>query len=151
MQLSEHFSLEQLTASVIATRKGIPNVPDADQVENLRLLAQYLENVQSLLGRVLVIDSAFRSLKLNSAIGGSSTSAHLEGYAADFVCPAFGTPREICEAIAGAEISFDQLIQEGATAEGGGWTHLSIAPAMRGEILTATFLNGKAVYSQGLA
>jgi hypothetical protein len=142
MNLSDNFTLEQLTASAIALRKGIANVPSADTIENLKLLAQTLERVQKLLGPIH-IDSAYRSIRVNLAVGGSSHSAHLDGYAADIVAAGRG-PREVCEAIAGAGIPFDQLIQEGT------WTHLSVDPRMRGEILTAHFLNGKVAYTQGL-
>lgn len=142
MNLSDNFTLEQLTASAIALRKGIANVPSADTIENLKLLAQTLERVQELLGPIH-IDSAYRSIRVNLAVGGSPHSAHVDGYAADIVAPGRG-PREVCEAIAGAGIPFDQLIQEGT------WTHLSIDPRMRGEILTAHFLNGKVAYTKGL-
>lgn len=143
MQLTDNFSLEQLTASGVAIRRGIPNVPSADTIENLKLLAQTLERVQELLGPIH-IDSAYRSIRVNLAVGGSSHSAHINGYAADFTAPSFGSPYEVCQAIAGAGIPFDQLIQEGT------WTHLSIDPRMRGEVMTAHFLNGKVAYTQGL-
>ena len=143
MNLSDSFTLEQLTVSSIGLRKGIPNVPDADQIENLKLLAQALERVQHIVGPIH-IDSAFRSPRVNQAVGGSAHSAHLDGYACDFTAPGFGSPVEVCKAIAGAGISFDQLICEGT------WTHLSVDPRMRGEVLTAHFANGKVAYTQGL-
>ena len=142
MNLSDNFTLEQLTASGIALRKGIPNVPSADNIENLKVLAQTLERVQELLGP-LHIDSAYRSIRVNLAVGGSSHSAHIDGYAADIVAPGRG-PREVCEVIAGSGIHFDQLIQEGT------WTHISVDPKMRQEVLTAHFLNGKVAYTKGL-
>ena len=144
MNLSNNFTLEQLTASGVALKKGIPNVPNDEQKSNLTELAQALEGVQLLLGKIY-IDSAFRSPKLNSAVGGSTTSAHLQGYAADFVCPSFGSPKEICEALTGSGVHFDQLIQEGT------WVHISIDPRMRGEVLTAHFSDGRVSYTQGLA
>lgn len=141
MNLSNNFTLETLTFSFYAERHGIDNTPNADQIENLKILAQALERVQQLLAHPINIHSAFRSPKDNAAVGGSTNSAHLQGYAADFVCPAFGTPIEVCQAIQGSDISFDQLIQEGT------WAHLSIDPRMRRELLTATFSGGKATYS----
>lgn len=140
MNLSNSFTLEQFTFSETAIRKGLDNTPNDEQIANLTDLAQSLERVQQLLGP-LHISSAFRSPKVNAAIGGSSTSAHMEGYAADFTCPSFGTPLEVCKAIAASDLSFDQLIQEGT------WAHLSIDPRMRRELLTATFSGGKATYS----
>src|SRR5881396_1727480 len=96
MNLSDHFTLEQLIASEIATRKGIQNVPTPEQIVNLTELAATLEQVRELVGPIH-INSAFRSLRLNSAIGGSAHSAHLSGYACDFTAPGFGTPKEVCE------------------------------------------------------
>jgi len=145
MNLSNSFTLSALTFSETAVRRGIPNVPNDEQVFNLTELAQSLDRVQLLLGFPLHISSGFRSPKLNSIIGGSVNSAHLEGYAADFTCESFGTPLEVCKAIAGSDISFDQVIQEGT------WVHMSVDHRMRRETLTAHFLAGKATYSPGLA
>jgi hypothetical protein len=147
MNLTEHFSLDQLTVSGIALRKGLSNVPNDEQIAHLTLLAQTLEQLREFLGP-FHIDSAFRSPEVNAAVGGSSHSAHLDGYAADIVAPGFGTPLEVCQAIAGAGIPFDQLIQEGGIH---GWTHVSVDPRLRKEIMTAHFDGGKVSYSTGLA
>ena len=144
MNLSNNFTLSQLTASETAIRKGIPNEPTPEQIANLVDLAATLEQVQRLVGPIH-INSAFRSVRLNAAIGGSPTSAHLDGYACDFTAVGFGTPREVCQAIEGAGIPFDQLIEEG------NWCHLSVRPPLRQEILTAHFAGGKVSYSTGLA
>lgn len=145
MNLSNNFTLEQLTFSETAVRRGIDNTPTEEQIVNLTELAQGLERVQLLLGFPLHINSAFRSAKLNSAIGGSTHSAHMDGYAADFTCAQFGSPLEVCKAISVSEISFDQVIQEGT------WVHFSVEPRMRKELLTAHFAGGKVTYSVGLA
>ena len=150
MNLSNSFTLETLTFSETAIRKGLDNTPNADQIENLTVLAQALERVRNILGSSLLIHSGFRSPKVNAAVGGSSTSSHLEGYAADFVCPGFGTPKEVCQALKDGAVPFDQLIQEGGGPNGGGWVHFSVDPRMRGEVLTASFSNGKPSYTQGL-
>lgn len=146
-QLTTHFSLEELTASEIALRKGLDNTPDAETVENLRLLAGALEDVRRLLSAPLIINSAYRSPKVNSALGGSviPPSAHMRGYAADFTAPQFGTPIEICRAIRDSGIKFDQLIAEGE------WVHFAIDPRMRQMVLTAHFNGGKATYLAGIA
>jgi len=130
MNLSNNFTLEALTFSETAVRKGLDNVPNPEQVANLTELAQALERVQSLLGP-LVIHSAFRSPKVNAAVGGSTTSAHMEGYAADIVCPSYGSPLQVCQAIAGSEIPYDQIIFEYES-----WCHLSIDPRMRKMVLS---------------
>jgi hypothetical protein len=143
INLSNNFTLEQLTFSETAVRRGLDNTPTPEQEENLRELAQSLERVQQILGSALHINSAFRGPKVNAAIGGASTSAHLEGYAADFTCPGFGTPLEVCKAIAGSEIPFDQIIHEYKS-----WCHFSIDPRMRKMLLTK---NTGEPYEAGLA
>ena len=150
MQLSNSFSLSQLVFSETAIRKGISNDPSPEQIENLTELAMALERVVQLLGFPIVIHSAFRSAKLNAAIGGSPRSAHMDGYAADFTCREFGSPLEVCKAIAGSDITFDQVIAEGIDSPWGGWAHISIAPALRNETLTARFEDGRATYTAGL-
>jgi len=144
MQLSNSFTLEALCFSETAVRKGIANDPTPEQIANLTELAMALERVVQLLGFPITIHSAFRSAKLNAAIGGSPRSAHMDGYAADLVCPEFGSPLEVCKAIAGSDIPYDQCIYEGA------WCHFSVAPALRKETLTAHFDAGKVTYSTGL-
>lgn len=131
MNLSPHFTLEELTRSEIALRKGLDNTPDADTIANLTVLALGLEEVRTLLGHPLHINSAYRGPKVNSAVGGSKNSAHMRGYAADFVCPQFGTPQEICRAIMDSTIQYDQLIHEF-----GAWVHISFDPQMRHMNLT---------------
>ena len=148
MNLSNSFTLEALTFSETAVRKDLDNTPTDEQVQNLTELAQALERVVLLLGFPIHISSAFRSPKVNAAVGGSITSAHMEGYAADITCFSFGSSLEVCKAIAQSDIDFDQIIFEGG---GKGWCHISIDPQMRHETLTATFTGGKPTYTPGLA
>lgn len=132
MNLSNSFTLSDLTFSDYGSRHGIDNSPTPEQIENLRELAQALERVQTLLGYPIHINSAYRSAKINTAVGGSATSAHLLGYAADFTCGGFGTPLEVCRQISDVgTIDFDQLILEYDS-----WTHLSVDPRMRRMLLT---------------
>lgn len=122
-QLSMHFSLAELVASQTAVRKGIDNTPSAVEVENLRRLAQVLETVRDLLGGVPIqISSGYRCPALNQAIGGSQTSVHCKGLAADFVAPRFGAPLEVATAIRDSGLPYDQLIHEY-----GRWVHLGLA------------------------
>jgi hypothetical protein len=145
MKLSEHFDLDEFTASQTAVRKGIDNTPSKNVIENLRMLANTLEHVRSLLdNNPIRISSGFRCVALNRAIGGSKVSAHTFGYAVDFTCPGFGTPKEVTNKIAASTIKFDQLIYEGT------WVHLSVDPQNRRELLTAHFKNGKASYTKGI-
>ena len=141
MNLSEHFTLEELTFSQTATRKGINNVPSEAVVRNLKILATNLERVRAVLLYPLHISSGYRSYELNKAVGGSNKSAHMDGYAADFTSPSFGTPEAIVRTLQRHGIQCDQCIMEGT------WVHISFAPEMRNQFLTATFTNGVASYS----
>lgn len=145
MNISPNFTLDELTHSDIALRKGIDNTANAEIIANLTELALTLEKVRDLLGVPMHINSAYRGPKVNAAVGGSSTSAHMTGQAADFTAPAFGTPQEIAIEIAASDIEFDQLIFEGA------WVHIGIRGDMRRQIMTAHFDGGKASYTQGIA
>ena len=145
MQLTAHFNLDELTFSQTAVRSGIDNTPSEAVVENLKVLANGLEQVRALLGYPLHVNSGYRCPDLNVAIGGAKQSAHVEGWAADFICPQYGKPLEICKTIAASQIEFDKMIQEGT------WVHISFAPSKRRECLTAQFKDGKASYTQGIA
>lgn len=134
MSLSPHFTLEELTFSSTAQRLNIDNAPPPNVVPHLSVLAAGLEQIRVLLGQVpLHVDSGFRCPALNRAVCGAPNSAHLDGYAADFICPAFGAPLAIVARIAGSYIAFDQCIQEGT------WTHISFDPKARRQLLTAHF------------
>lgn len=147
MQLTPNFSLEELISSDTALRRGIDNTPDGIVSGNLRqYTAPGLEQVRTLLGNNPVrIASGYRCPALNTLIGGSKTSAHVHGLAADFTAPEYGTPAQIARAIAASAIQFDQLIMEGT------WVHIGFAPVPRRELLTAHFLAGRVRYSAGLA
>ena len=143
MQLTDHFTLAQLTYSETAERDGIDNSASPDVVDNLRRLAEGLEAVQALLGAPLEISSGYRSPELNRVVGGSPTSQHSLGLAADFVCSAFGTPMEIAAAIQASDIEFDQCI-----LEYGRWVHLSFSATPRGRMLS--IYNSRDGYLDGL-
>lgn len=143
MTLTDHFTLAELMRSSVAERKGIDNsVPDR-LLPHLFILAVGLEQVRALLGFPLHIDSGYRCPALNAAVGGAKQSAHMDGFAADFICPAFGDPLSIVKAIEASDIKFDKCIQEGT------WVHISFAPAMRRELLTAHFGPNGTTYTQG--
>ena len=144
-QLTPHFTLEDMVRSDIATRKCINNVPSPEVIANLRQLCDRLEIVRSYLGNnPMIITSGFRCAQLNSEIGGSATSDHVSGWAADFLCPAFGDPEAVCKEIESSAIIFDQLIFEGT------WTHISFSPKSRGDVLTAHFHPGGVAYTDGI-
>ena len=121
MQLSEHFTLEELTASETAARNGWDNTPNADELTNLKRLAEFLEEVKSVLGgKPVMINSAFRSKQVNDAVGSKDTSQHRIGCAADIRIPSM-TPDEVVKTIMAAGIGYDQVIREFDR-----WTHISI-------------------------
>ena len=120
MQLSEHFSLGELTASEIAARKGLENFPTGVELDNLARLAEKLEEVRKVLGKPIMINSAFRSIEVNAAVGGVKSSQHCLGCAADIRVIGM-KPDEICRAIIASNIQYDQLIREFDS-----WTHISI-------------------------
>ena len=134
-----------MVESPIATRLGIDNTPDWDITQRLGGTAVNLEAVRSLLSNPLYIGSGYRCPKLNSAVRGSRGSDHMQGYAVDFVCPAFGTPLEIVKAIQASSIQFDQCIHEGT------WVHISFAATMRRQVLTAVFGPSGTTYMKGVA
>ena len=133
-QLTANFHLQEFVRSATADRKGIDNTPNDAVVERLKDLANVLENVRDILRSRVIVLSGYRCASLNVAVGGVRNSAHLDGYAADFVCPGYGDPRRVFERLAvGLYSRFDQLIYEKSLQ--GGWIHLSVNPAFRGEII----------------
>ena len=141
MMLSPHFSLAEMTVSQTAARRGIKNEPDAAQTENLRRLAQLLEQVRAVTNQPLTVNSGFRSQQVNTLIGGVPTSEHCDGRAADIICPAYGNPYQLAKAIEAANIPFNQLI-----LEYGQWVHISIPKAGFGaKMQTLTYRHGMAV------
>lgn len=142
--LTPHFSLEEMVMSPYAERNGIDNTPPEHIIERLKNTAFHLEIVRGLLGQPLIIKSGYRSQKLNTAVNGAPHSAHRNGDAADFICPAYGSPLKICKAIDAAHIQYDQLIQEGS------WVHISFAIPQRQEVLTARFTATGPEYIKGL-
>ena len=120
MQLSEHFTLEELTRSEVAERKGLDNTPNASEVSNLVRLAGLLEEVRALLNKPILLNSGFRSKAVNDSVGSKDTSQHRIGCAADIRVPGM-TPKQVVEACIEANIGYDQIIEEF-----GSWTHISV-------------------------
>lgn len=134
IQLSDHFWLSEFTVSQRATRLGINNQPPKVILDNLIHSASQMEIVRTLLGNhPITPSSVYRSPELNEKTpGSSSTSAHMTGFAVDFACPRFGTPRDIYEYLSMCdEISFDQLILEFDA-----WVHISFDSQNRNEVFT---------------
>jgi hypothetical protein len=145
MMLSPHFSLDEFTHSETALRLGIDNTPSAEIVANLTRVAHALETIRTRLHQPIHISSGYRCQALNIAIGGSKTSKHMDGLAADFTCHDMSVT-DTCRAIRDlGEVDYDQLIHEFSR-----WVHLGLAPfgmAPRRDDLT-TAKSG--VYTAGL-
>lgn len=138
MNLSPHFTLEELTASNKAKALKIDNTPTPEILENLKALALALELVRSVIGKPLKISSAYRCPALNTAVKGSKSSQHVQGLACDFTVTGV-PPRQICEKIVAAGLHFDQIILENISAESpnGVWVHYGISKGtMRNQVLT---------------
>ena len=118
--MTENFSLEELTCSDYAIRKGLDNTPDADVQANLLILAQGLERIRKLLGKPLIISSGYRSPKVNAGIGGAPNSYHTKGLAVDFTVPGM-TPAQVCYEL---EAFKDQIQYDKQILEFGRWTHV---------------------------
>lgn len=113
MNLSEHFTLEEMTRSDTAERQSIANdVFVAEHIDNLKELCEHvLEPLRAYMKKPLHINSGFRCLTLNTAVGGSPNSQHMKGEAADVACKNLKEGRKMLEYIA-AELAFDQAFIE---------------------------------------
>lgn len=126
MNLTKHFTLQEMTASEVGARRGFDNTPNATELANLVRTAELLEEVRALLSKPILVNSAFRSKQVNDAVGSRDTSQHRLGCAADIRVPGMN-PDQVCRSIINSGIQFDQLIREFWTADsGGGWTHISV-------------------------
>jgi hypothetical protein len=113
-----HFTLEELT---FTDHREFDNTPNEQELENLKRLSLFLEEVKKLLGgKAIMVNSAFRSEQVNAAVGSKNTSQHRKGCAADIRVPNM-TPDEVVQAIINSDLQYDQCIREFDM-----WTHLSI-------------------------
>ena len=150
VNITENFTVEELTASEYAVRHDIPNTPDADVSENLRILALGLERIRNIIGQPITVTSGYRSPKVNSGVGGSKTSDHVKGLAADIKVNGM-SPQVVASIINDTkhEIQFKQCILEFNQ-----WVHVSfpdVGEDAKLEVLTAKKDNGRTVYVVGVA
>lgn len=145
MQLTEHFTIEELCASQAATRNRLDNRPGPAEVQNLHRLAVVLEEVRALVGKPIHISSAYRAPAVNKSVGGSRNSAHMKGLAADITVSGM-TSKALALLIRESDIGYDQLIYEGT------WVHIGLSEGPpRRQVLTALFSSNGVTYSQGIA
>jgi putative chitinase len=118
MNLSAHFTLEELTHT---DHRELDNTPNDQELANLKRLAAFLEEVKTILsGKPIMVNSAFRSKAVNDAVGSKDTSQHRVGCAADLRVPGM-TPDQVVKAIISSTLGYDQVIREFDR-----WTHVSI-------------------------
>ena len=118
MNLTEHFTLEELTHT---DHRQFDNTPNDAELENIKRLAEFLEEVKTVLGgKPIMVNSAFRSKQVNDAVGSKDTSQHRIGCAADIRVPAM-TPDQVVRAVIASGIGYDQIIREFDR-----WTHISV-------------------------
>jgi hypothetical protein len=118
MNLTPHFTLEELTHT---DHREFDNTPNEAELENIKRLAAFLEEVKSALGgRPVMVNSAFRSKQVNDAVGSKDNSQHRIGCAVDIRVPQL-TPDEVVKTIIASGLPYDQVIREFDR-----WTHVSI-------------------------
>ena len=121
MNLTEHFTLDELTSSETAERNGWDNTPNEAELANLKRLALFLEDIKTALGgKPIMVSSGYRGKQVNDAVGSKDSSQHRTGCAVDFRVPQL-TPDQVVKAIVASGLPYDQVIREFDR-----WTHLSI-------------------------
>jgi hypothetical protein len=152
MNLSANFTLKELTKSDTATRLGLDNTPDDAALENLKTLCEkVLQPVRDHFGKSVTVNSGYRSPESNAAVGGSKTSDHCKGQAADIEIDGLPNP-ELAKWIMD-NLDYTQLILEFYTQgqPNSGWVHVSYDPNnLKKQELTAVKVAGKTQYLQGL-
>lgn len=153
-KLTPNFSLTELTRSEAAIRLGFSNTPPPDAVLALRALCEnVLEPLREALGRPIRINSAYRGPTANKSVGGSSTSQHVLGEAADIEVEGIDN-MTLAKKIVELNLPFDQLIAEfvDPAVPGSGWVHVSHKRkgAQRKQTLRAVRQQGKTAYLPGL-
>jgi zinc D-Ala-D-Ala carboxypeptidase len=152
VNLSPNFTLTEMTKSETGLRLGIPNEPNEEQLQSLTQLAQkVLQPVRDAFKKGVKVNSGLRVPELNKAVGGSPTSDHCRGQAADIEIP--GVSNYALAKWIQDNLEFTQLILEFYTqgVPDSGWVHVSYDPSnLKKQSLTAVKRDGKTVYLPGL-
>ena len=125
MQLTKHFTLAELTNSSTAQRLGLSNTAPPEIVPRLLRTAEMLERIRATLGVPVIVTSGYRAPAVNKAVGGVTSSDHMQGHAADIVAPGYGTATQIARTLAPlvSTLGIGQIILEGV--KGRQWVHVS--------------------------
>ena len=152
MQLTNNFSLAEMVKSETALRHDMDNTPGEAEIENLKTLAEkVLQPVRDHYGKGVKVNSGFRHPEVNAKVGGSKTSDHCKGQAADIEIPGIANA-DLAEWIT-KNLDFTQVILEFYTpgVPDSGWVHVSYNPTdLKKQVLTAMKKDGKTVYVPGL-
>ena len=152
MKLTQNFSLAEMTKSDTALRLDMDNTPGDEEIANLQALCEnVLQPIRDAYGVGVKVNSGFRHPDVNGAVGGSKTSDHCKGMAADIEIPGVANA-DLAEWIS-ENLEFRQLILEFYTpgVPDSGWVHVSYNPEdNKKQIMTAMKENGKTVYKSGL-
>ena len=152
MKLTPNFTLSEMTKSDTALRLDMDNTPNAVQMENLKTLCEkVLQPVRDHFGKGVKVNSGFRHPQVNAAVGGSKTSDHCKGMAADIEIPGVANG-DLAQWIVD-NLEFRQVILEFYTpgVSDSGWVHVSFNPEdNKKQVLTAAKQRGKTVYLEGL-
>jgi len=152
MNLTKNFTLHELTKSETALWHGMDNTPNAEQVDNLKRLAEkVLQPIRDHFARGVKVNSGYRAPDVNARVGGSRTSDHCRGMSADIEIP--GVSNAALAQWVADNLEYTQLILEFYTPgiPDSGWVHVSYDPAnLKKQNLTATKQAGKTVYLNGL-
>ena len=129
----KHFTIKELTNSSTAKSKGIDNTPTREVVGNLTVLVdKVLDPLREAYGKPIKVNSGYRCPKLNKAVGGSATSQHVLGQAADITGGSKAENKKLFDLLRSLKLHFDQLILE----NGGVWVHVSCGPRNRRQVLS---------------
>ena len=141
LRLTKNFTLDELTV----TSKPIRNDPNDSEIKNLAALAvNILQPLRDAIGKPIHINSAFRSESVNRLVGGSPTSQHRLGQAADIRVDGMSS-KQLAKRIVELKLPYDQVIEEF-----GRWVHVSYSYRNRRQQLTAVSDNGRTIYKQGI-
>ena len=142
MRLTKNFTLAEMTISQEAAREGLKNVPNDEQIGKLKSLCEnIIQPLRDKAKKPVVVNSGFRSVTVNRRVGGSTSSQHCRGEAADIIIPGLSVS-EIIALIRKLNLPVDQCIDEF-----GQWVHVSYGPRHRRQYLKARREGGKAIYS----
>jgi len=152
MNLTTNFSLAEMIRSDTALRLDLPNTPSQEQITNMQELAfNVLQKVRDHFAKGVKVNSGFRHPDVNAKVGGSKTSDHCKGMAADIEIPGVANA-ELAQWIVD-NLIFRQVILEFYTpgVPDSGWVHVSYNLGdNKKQVLTATKKDGKTVYLPGL-